>query len=97
MKIKFAALLLAGITFAAPAQAEVIDLATVKCSDLGTMSQEDGAFFFVWLHGYYGGQAGDTTMDVNAMEESGKAIGEYCAANPEVGVLSAVSQALAAQ
>jgi acid stress chaperone HdeB len=78
-------------------QAEVIDLATVKCSDMQSMSNEDGAYLFVWLHGYYGGQAGDTTMDLKAMEASGQAIGEYCASNPEVGVLSAVQQALGGQ
>lgn len=80
--------------FATGARAEVIDLATVKCSDLATMSDEDGTFFFVWLHGYFGGKAGDTTMDLSAMEAAGKTIGEFCAANPDVGVLSAAQQAL---
>lgn len=74
------------------AKAEVIDLATVKCSDLASMSAEDSGFFFTWVHGYFGGQAGDTTMDIAAMEDAGKAIGEYCAANPDVGVLAAVKQ-----
>ena len=74
------------------AKAEVIDLATVKCSDLASMSAEDSSFFFTWIHGYYGGQAGDTTMDLDAMEAAGTAIGEYCGANPDVGVLAAVKQ-----
>lgn len=77
---------------ALPARAEVIDLATVKCSDLASMSPEDSGFFFTWVHGYYGGQAGDTTMDLDAMEAAGTAIGEYCAANPDVGVLAAIKQ-----
>ncbi len=88
--ILVAALLLSVGTIAA--KAEVIDLATVKCSDLGTMSAEDSGFFFTWIHGYFGGQAGDTTMDIDSMEAAGKAIGEYCAANPDVGVLAAVKQ-----
>lgn len=77
---------------ALPARAEVIDLATVKCSDLASMSPEDSSFFFTWVHGYYGGQAGDTTMDLDAMEAAGTAIGEYCGANPDVGVLAAIKQ-----
>jgi acid stress chaperone HdeB len=81
-------LLLAATTL--PAKAEVIDLATVKCSDLADMSAEDSTFFFTWVHGYFGGQAGDTTMDLGAMEAAGTAIGEYCGANPDVGVLTAV-------
>jgi acid stress chaperone HdeB len=76
------------------ARAEVIDLATVKCSDLASMSAEDASYLFIWLHGYFGGKAGDTTMDLGGMEASGKAIGEYCADNPDVGVMSAVTQAL---
>ena len=83
-------LLLAAGTIAA--KAEVIDLATVKCSDLASMSAEDSGFFFTWVHGYFGGQSGDTTMDLDAMEEAGKAIGEYCGTNPDVGVLAAVKQ-----
>jgi acid stress chaperone HdeB len=88
-------LLAIGILLAAsgiPAKAEVIDLATVKCSDLASMSADDSSFFFTWVHGYFGGQAGDTTMDLGAMESAGKAIGEYCATNPDVGVLAAVKQ-----
>jgi acid stress chaperone HdeB len=77
----------------ATAHAEVIDLATVKCSDLATMSEEDGSFLFIWLHGYFSGESGDTTMDLTAMGDSGKTIGEYCAANPDVGVLAAAKQA----
>ena len=80
--------------FVSSANAETIDLATVKCSDLASMSDEDGAYFFVWLHGYFGGEAGDTTMDLSGIEAAGKVIGEYCAANPDVGVISAARQAL---
>lgn len=82
------------MAMAPSARAEVIDLATIKCSDLATMSDEDGTLFFVWLHGYFGGKAGDTTMDLSAMEAAGKTIGEFCAQNPDVGVLSAAQQAL---
>ncbi len=94
MKRILAAALLALALAPAPASAEVIDLATVKCSDLASMSEEDAGYFFVWLHGYFGGKAGDTTMDLSAMEDAGRVIGEYCGQNPDVGVMSAVQQAL---
>lgn len=82
------------VAFASHANAETIDLATVKCSDLATMSDEDGAFLFVWLHGYFSGAAGQTTMEMSEMEAAGKVIGEHCAANPDVGILSAAREAL---
>ncbi|MCB1380526.1 MAG: hypothetical protein KDK89_19485 [Alphaproteobacteria bacterium] len=76
------------------ARAEVVDVATVKCSEISTMSGDEGAFLFTWLLGYIGGQNGVTTMDLDQMETIGKDIGEYCAANPDVGVLSAAADAL---
>ena len=55
------------------------------------MSDSDGTFLFTWLLGYAGGQAGDTTIDLSTMDALGTAIGEYCGANPDVGVLSAAA------
>ena len=88
------AALLAAAFFVPPASAETIDLATVKCSELGTMASEDATFLFTWLLGYAGGQAGTTTMDLSAMESLGTAIGEYCGANPDVGMLSAATEVM---
>jgi acid stress chaperone HdeB len=75
-------------------KAEVIDLATVKCSELATMTESDGTFLFSWLLGYMGGKNDKTTMDLSAMESSGEEIGKYCATNPEVGVLTAAAEVL---
>ena len=89
----FAATLLLSASYAT-AKAEVIDLATVKCSELATMSDTDGTFLFSWLLGYMGGKNDKTTMDLSVMESSGEAIGKYCATNPDVGVLTAAAEVL---
>ena len=94
MKRILAATAMAAALFSAPATAETIDLATVKCSELATMPQDDAAFLFTWLLGYAGGQAGTTTMDLSAMESMGTEIGEYCGANPDVGILSAATEVM---
>jgi acid stress chaperone HdeB len=80
---------IAAIAFSLPAQAETVDLATVKCSELATMDQEAANFMFAWLLGYTGGQAGVTTLDLADMDSIGEDIGKYCAANPDVGLVSA--------
>ena len=81
------------MAFAAlPARAEVIDISTIKCSDLATMSDEEGSYLLIWLHGYYGGKAGDTTIDLDSFEAAGKAIGEACGASPELGLMTVVNQ-----
>jgi acid stress chaperone HdeB len=91
MKKLVGAALLALLAAPMTAQAETIDLATVKCSDLGTMDENASTFVFTWLLGYQSGTAGTTTMDLGAMEDLGKKIGEYCGANPDVGLLSATT------
>ena len=94
MRTLLAAVMAAPFLFAAPALAETIDLATVKCSELSSMQQEEATFLFTWLLGYAGGVAGTSTMDLSAMEQMGKDIGEYCAANPDVGILSAANEVM---
>jgi acid stress chaperone HdeB len=94
MKHALAAMAVAAIVFAVPVHAETVDLATVKCSDLAKMSDDEGNFLFAWLLGYAGGQASDTTLDLSTTDAVGKSIGEYCAANPEVGLVSAVMNVL---
>ena len=95
MKRILAAAALAAALNATPASAETIDLATVKCSELATMNENDASFLFTWLLGYAGGQAGSTTMDLTQMESLGTKIGEYCGANPDVGILSAATTVMA--
>ena len=96
MKLVSVAVFAAGLVFAPlAAQAEVVDVATVKCSELSSMADEEGAFLFTWLLGYQGGVNGVTTMDIDEMEAIGQKIGEYCAENPEAGVLSAATEVMA--
>ncbi len=94
MKRTLAATAIAALIGIAPASAETIDLGTVKCSELANMSESDASFIFTWLLGYAGGQAGSTLMDLDAMGSIGSQIGNYCAANPDVGLLSASLEVL---
>jgi acid stress chaperone HdeB len=77
-----------------PAEAETVDLATVKCSELADMKAEDASFMFAWMLGYAGGQTSTTTLDLSGMDALGNDIGEYCAANPDVGLLSAATEVM---
>ena len=94
MKRTLAAAALATLSFTLPAAAETVDLATVKCSELATMQEDDASFMFAWLLGYAGGQSGITTIDLSDMDAIGQDIGEYCAGNPDVGLLSAATEVM---
>lgn len=89
-----AAAALAATFLTLPAHAETVDLATVKCSELATMKQDDADFMFAWLLGYAGGQTGTTTIDLGSMDAIGTDIGNYCAKNPDVGLLSAATEVM---
>ena len=52
---KIAAAAVLAVLFAGSAKAEVIDISTIKCKDLGTMSKDEVSYVLVWLHGYFGG------------------------------------------
>ncbi|MFO1032573.1 MAG: HdeA/HdeB family chaperone [Hyphomicrobiales bacterium] len=75
-----------------PVRAETIDISTIKCSDLAKMNQDEASYLLIWLHGYYGGQANDTTIDLDSFAENGKAIGEECAKSPELGLMTVINQ-----
>lgn len=64
---------------ALPTRAEVIEMSTIKCSDIATMNADDGGALLIWLHGHYGGKVGDTTIDMEPFEAAGKDIGDACA------------------
>jgi acid stress chaperone HdeB len=89
-KTLIAASLMAIASF--PVRAETIDISTVKCSDLAKMNEEEASYLLIWLHGYYGGQANDTTIDLDNFESAGKAIGESCAASPDLGLMTVINQ-----
>ena len=74
------------------ARSEVIDVSTIKCAEVLKMSKEESSYLMVWLHGYYGGKAGDTTIDLASLEASGTAISEKCVANLDLGLMTAIQQ-----
>ena len=74
------------------ARAEVMDVSTITCAEVQKMSPEEASYVMMWLHGYYGGSAGDTTIDMAALETSATMIGETCSANPDLGLMTAIKQ-----
>lgn len=73
-----------------PIRAEVIDMAAVTCGELISMKADEAGSILLWTHGYFGGLADDTKFDPKGFEEIAKAIGEYCAKNKKVTLISAI-------
>ena len=71
-------------------RAEVIDMASITCRELISMKADDAGSIMLWVHGYFGGLADDTKFDLTAFGEVAKAVGEYCATNKKVTLISAI-------
>lgn len=71
-------------------RAEVIDMAAVSCGELLAMKPDEAGSILLWTHGYFGGLADDTKFDPKGFEQIAKAIGEYCAKNKKVTLISAI-------
>lgn len=71
---------------------KAVDLALITCEKVlkTPPKQADGlGQILMWLSGYQAGYASDTTFDATAFTESAGQIGEYCAANPHIGLYAA--------
>jgi acid stress chaperone HdeB len=79
--------------FAAPvAQAEQLDLNTVKCKAFLESSKEDIAYTLAWLDGYYKGEDDPAVIDFDKLKENGATLGTYCTQHPDVGVGTAAEE-----
>lgn len=94
MKI-FGAAAVAIMIAATPARAaDVLDLSTITCSQFVNSGQEAIGNLLMWLSGYYTEDGDPTVIDKNKMEQVGGKLGGYCAANPDMGLLTAAEEVM---
>ena len=80
------------VAMATPSKAVVLDVSDLTCKDVLELKSDDLSAVMMWTHGYFGGKAGDTKIDFKSFEAAGKAIGEYCGANPTANWLEAIEK-----
>ena len=90
--IFFVAAALAGSIATSPVMAASIDIAEATCKDVLELKQDDLTAILMWTHGYFGGKAGDTTIDFTSFEAAGKVIGEYCGQHPDEKWLESIEK-----
>jgi acid stress chaperone HdeB len=83
-----AAGLLAGNLLPA-ARAETIDLARIKCAEFLTTSKEEITYTLAWLDAYHKEDDDPLIVDSDKVQADAKKLEDFCAANPNVGVMSA--------
>jgi acid stress chaperone HdeB len=86
----FAALVLGQMALSA--QAESLDLGTVKCKDFLAGSKDEISYTLAWLDGYYMDEDAPAIIDFDKLKTNAGKLGEYCAAHPDIGVGAAAEE-----
>jgi acid stress chaperone HdeB len=74
------------------AKAEKLDLSTISCKRFFDYSKENIGLLLTWLEGYYSGDDDDPVIDFDKMAVNAKKLGEYCAKNPDIGLITAAEK-----
>ena len=92
MKTKLTLAALA-VTLAAPAFAQSFDVATATCGEFAALDADTMGTMLLWIDGYTGGVAGDTTLDLDRLKQNITDAMALCAEDPAKPVLDAMSEA----
>jgi acid stress chaperone HdeB len=84
--------LLAGGT---SASAATIDLSTWTCAKFQAAAKDDIGVILAWMDGYYRGEDDPPVIDTEKFVANAKKLGEFCAAHPDTGIITAADESFA--
>jgi acid stress chaperone HdeB len=92
MKIPAIVFAAAVLAWNAPAAADDIDLSTWTCHQFQSASRDDIGVILAWLDGYYKDEDDPPVIDTTQFVANAKKLGEYCAAHPDIGLITATDK-----
>ena len=92
MLFRRAALLVAGLALAAPANAQKWDLSTVTCETFLSFDKNTMNILLAWLDAYYKDEDDPPIIDLQKYLANAKKLGDYCRANPTAGLITATDK-----
>jgi acid stress chaperone HdeB len=95
VKMISAVLVAAALMAAAPVQAQVIDLSTVRCKEFVDSRKDTINAILMWLEGYYTDEEDPAIIDFGKMKEKAEQLTTYCAQNPTIGIMTAAESVMA--
>jgi acid stress chaperone HdeB len=69
-----------------------IDLSVWTCKKFQSASDEDVKIILAWLDGYYRNENDPPVINLDRFVDNAKKLGEYCSANPEMGLITATDK-----
>jgi acid stress chaperone HdeB len=92
MKIVAWALAAGILVWSGSAFAANIDLSVWTCKKFQSASDEDVKIILSWLDGYYRNDNDPPVINLDRFVENAKKLGEYCSANPDMGLITATDK-----
>lgn len=92
MKIIAWALAAGMLVSSGSAFADNIDLSVWTCKKFQSAGDEDVKIILSWLDGYYRNDNDPPVINLDRFVENAKRLGQYCAANPEMGLITATDK-----
>jgi len=89
------AVLVAAALLATAADAQVVDLSTIKCRDFIELPKETINAVTMWLDGYYTDEEDPAVVDFDKLKGKAEKLTAFCTANQKMGLMSAAESVMA--
>jgi len=80
---------------AGAAQAQQVELSTLRCRAFIDLPKETIANITMWLDGYYTDEEDPAVVDFDKLKGKAEKLGAYCAANPKMSLMTAAENVIA--
>jgi acid stress chaperone HdeB len=84
--------LMATAALLSAATAEKIDLSTMTCAKFQGSPGDEVKLILTWLDAYYRDEKDPPVIDTELFVANAKKLGEYCTANPTIGLITATDK-----
>jgi acid stress chaperone HdeB len=84
----------AALLAAALADAQVVDLSTIKCKDFVELPKETVNAITMWLDGYYTDEEDPAVVDFDKLKAKADKLGAFCVQNPKMGLMTAAESVM---
>jgi hypothetical protein len=95
LKAAHALLMTATLLMPGPANAQAINLATMKCNAFIELSKDTIAAVTVWLDGYYTDEEDAAVFEPDKLKVKAEKLTNYCAQNPKLSLMIAAEEVMA--
>jgi acid stress chaperone HdeB len=83
------------VLIATGADAQVVDLSTIKCREFIELPKDTANAVTMWLDGYYTDEEDPAVVDFDKLKGKAEKLGAYCAANPKMSLMTAAENVIA--